>query len=261
MSLRHQLRERYGKEHLSYSSLKHALGDMRYFDMYMRGEIKKTSDALHFGNVYDCLLLTPSEFEKSYAVIDEDYLLSQCSSATKMASRPKATKEFKSLLEQMKDTVEQEAMIPVMQDDYAKAQQMIERLDQEGLLDSVLSGGQAQVMFNEDVDGVPLKGFIDYLHVDFVLDSKSSRAMDKFKYDVRSFCYDIQAYIYTLVTGRKEFYWLVQEKNDPYYPGLVTCSEKTLFDGEMKFSEALENIKEWLSTDESEQDGFARFTV
>ena len=227
----------------------------------MRGETRKESEALYFGSLYDCLLLTPSEFEKTYAVIDEDYILKECSNATKMSARPKATKEFKGLMEKLKDTVVQEGFTPVPQEDYAKAQQMIERLDQEGLLDSVLSGGQPQVMFNEDVDGVPLKGFIDYLHVDFVLDSKSSRSMDKFKYDVRSFCYDIQAYIYTLVTGRKEFYWLVQEKNDPYYPGLVTCSEKTLFDGEMKFAEALENIKEWLSTDGSEQDGFARFTV
>ena len=38
---RQKLMERYGKEHLSYSSIKHALGDMRYFDMYMKGEIKK----------------------------------------------------------------------------------------------------------------------------------------------------------------------------------------------------------------------------
>lgn len=261
MTLREKLKERYGKEHLSYSSLKHALGDMRYFDMYMRGEIKKTSDALNFGSLYDCLLLTPSGFDKTYAILDEDFILSQCSSAVKQATNWRNTKEFKSLKLQMEDTIEQEGLIPCTQADFDKAQQMIERLDKDGLLDSVLSGGQPQVMFNEDVDGVPLKGFIDYLHVDFVLDSKSTRAMDKFKYDVRSFCYDIQAYIYTLVTGKKEFYWLVQEKNEPYYPGLVTCSEKTLFDGEMKFSEALGNIEAWLSTDESEQDGFARFTV
>lgn len=261
MNLREQLKKRYGKEHLSYSSMKYALGDMRKWDMYMRGEMKKTSDALHFGSLYDCLLLTPNEFDKTYAILDEDFLLSQCSNATKAAVNWRNTKEFKSLKLKMEDTIEQEGLTAITQSDFDQAQQMIERLDKDGLLSSVLSGGQPQVMFNEDVDGVPLKGFIDYLHVDFVLDSKSTRSMDKFKYDVRSFCYDIQAYIYTLVTGKKEFYWLVQEKTDPYYPGLVTCSEKTLFDGEMKFAEALENIKEWLSTDESEQDGFARFTV
>ena len=138
---------------------------------------------------------------------------------------------------------------------------MIARLHDEGLMDEVLTGGQPQVEFNEDIDGVPLKGFIDYLHPDFVCDSKSTRAMDKFRYDVNSFCYDIQAYIYTLVTGKPEFYWLVQEKTDPYYPGLVKCSDKTLFSGEMKFNEALSNIQEWMSKDESEQNGFAQFEV
>jgi hypothetical protein len=85
--------------------------------------------------------------------------------------------------------------------------------------------------------------------------------MSKFRYDVNSFCYDIQAYIYTLVTGKRDFYWLVQEKTEPFYPGLVKCSEKTLFSGEMKFNEAVENIREWLSTDASEQNGIARFEV
>jgi len=261
MSLRDQLQERYGKPHLSYSSLKHALGDMRYWEMYMRGEIKKTSDALTFGNIYDCLLLTPSQFEQQYAIMDDEWIIAQCSEKTRSSSRPKSTKEFAELREKLEDTIEQEGKLPCTVAQYEEAKAMIERLDQEGLLHSVLTGGQPQQMFNEDVDGIPLKGFIDYLHVDFVLDSKSTRAMDKFKYDVNSFCYDIQAYIYTLVTGKKEFYWLVQEKTAPYYPALVTCSEKTLFAGEMKFNEAISNIERWLSTDDSEQDGYSRFTV
>jgi len=85
--------------------------------------------------------------------------------------------------------------------------------------------------------------------------------MDKFRYDVNSFCYDIQAYIYTLVTGKSDFYWLVQEKTDPYYPGVVKCTDKTLFAGEMKFNEAVSNIKEWLDTPESELEGYAKFEV
>jgi hypothetical protein len=261
MTLRDQLQERYGKPHLSYSSLKHALGDMRKWEMYMRGEIKYSSDALTFGNVYDCLLLTPSQFEQQYQLMDDEWILEQCSAKTKLASRPKSTKEFIEARDNLIDTIEQEGKTPSSSEDFDKAKTINERLDQEGLLDSVLTGGEPQVMFNEDVDGIPLKGFIDYLHVDYIVDSKSTRAMDKFKYDVNSLCYDIQAYIYTLVTGKKEFYWLTQEKTEPFYPALVTCSEKTLFAGEMKFNEAISNIERWLSTDESGENGYARFTV
>jgi hypothetical protein len=256
MSMRETLKERYGKEHLSYSSLKHALTDMRHWEAYMRGEVEYTSDALRFGGLYDCLLLTPSKAVDLYLLMDEEELTKGIN-----AKNVKATKEYKSRLKTFEDTAAESGRTIVSQDEWDKATQMIERLDKEGLLTDVLSGGEPQVMFNEDIEGIPLKGYIDYLHPDFVLDSKSTRAIDKFRYDVNSFCYDIQAYIYTQVTGKQDFYWLVQEKDKQYYPGLIKCSNKSLFAGEQKFEEAIENIQAWLSTPESEQDGYARFEV
>ena len=254
--MRDQLQERYGKPHLSYSSLKYALGDMRQFEKYMRREMFKESDALRFGSLYDCLLLTPNLAPDQYIVMDEEELIKGIK-----ARNIKATKEYKERVKTFQDTAKDSGRTVVTSEDWQKAEDMISRLDDEGLLDRVLTGGESQVEFNEDVDGVPLKGFIDYLHPDYVCDSKSSRSMDKFRYDVNSFCYDIQAYIYTLVTGRSEFYWLVQEKTDPYYPGVVKCTDKTLFAGEMKFNEALSNIQQWLETPESELEGFAQFEV
>ena len=256
MSMRDQLQERYGKPHLSYSSLKYALGDMRQFERYMRGELFKESEALRFGSLYDCLLLTPTEAPNQYIVLDEEELTKGIA-----AKNVKLTKEYKERVKTFQETAAESGRIVVSGDDWQKAEDMISRLHDEGLADEVLTGGQPQVEFNENNDGVPLKGFIDYLHPDFVCDSKSTRAMDKFRYAVNSFCYDIQAYIYTRVRGKPEFYWLVQEKTDPYYPGLVKCSDKTLFSGEMKFNEALSNIQEWMSKDESEQNGFAQFEV
>ena len=254
--MRDQLQERYGKPHLSYSSLKYALGDMRQFEKYMRREMFKESDALRFGSLYDCLLLTPNLAPDQYIVMDEEELIKGIK-----ARNIKATKEYKERVKTFQDTAKDSGRTVVTSEDWQKAEDMISRLDEEGLLDRVLTGGESQVEFNEDVDGIPLKGFIDYLHPDYVCDSKSSRSMDKFRYDVNSFCYDIQAYIYTLVTGRSEFYWLVQEKTDPYYPGVVKCTDKTLFAGEMKFNEAVANIQQWLETPEEELEGFAQFEV
>jgi hypothetical protein len=254
--MRDQLQERYGKPHLSYSSLKYALGDMRQFEKYMRREMFKESDALRFGSLYDCLLLTPNLAPDQYIVMDEEELIKGIK-----ARNIKATKEYKERVKTFQDTAKDSGRTVVTSEDWQKAEDMISRLDDEGLLDRVLTGGEPQVEFNEDVDGIPLKGFIDYLHPDYVCDSKSSRSMDKFRYDVNSFCYDIQAYIYTLVTGKSEFYWLVQEKTDPYYPGVVKCTDKTLFAGEMKFNEAVANIQQWLETPEEELEGFAQFEV
>ena len=147
------------------------------------------------------------------------------------------------------------------QDDWKKAHEMIQRLKDCGLYDKRFAGGKYQVEFNVDIDGVPLKGFLDCLQDDSIIDSKSSRSIDKFRWDVNSFSYDIQAYVYTKVFDIKDFYWVVQEKAFPFYPADVKCSDETLFKGEMKFHEALENIKNWLQDDTPTEKHYAEFIV
>ena len=82
-----------------------------------------------------------------------------------------------------------------------------------------------------------------------------------FRYDVNSFSYDIQAYVYTKVFDIKDFYWVVQEKAYPFYPADVKCSEETLFKGEMKFPQALDNINQWLSSARKTIQHYAEFVV
>ena len=157
---------------------------------------------------------------------------------------PRNTKRYKEWKAQAAQATHNADKILAPQEDVKKAKEMIQRLKDCGLYDKRFAGGKFQVEFNVDLDGVPLKGFLDCLREDeFIVDSKSSRSIDKFRYDVNSFSYDIQAYVYTKVFGIKEYYWVVQEKAYPFYPADVKCSEETLFKGEMKFHQALENIK------------------
>ena len=137
---------------------------------------------------------------------------------------------------------------------------MIKRLDACGLLDTYLKG-EYQVEFNVDLDGVPVKGFLDCLGDGFITDSKSTRSVNKFKYDVNTWCYDIQAYVYSSVFDMQDFYWVAQEKTDPYFPALIKCTEETMLRGEMKFHEAVTNIKEWLSRGQETNSHYAVFDV
>ena len=121
--------------------------------------------------------------------------------------------------------------------------------------------GEAQVEFNTWIDEIPVRGFFDVKGDGFVTDSKSTRSVYGFPYDVKSFDYDIQAYIYLLVTGKSDFYWLVQEKDKQYYPGVVKCSEKTLFSGEMKLKEEIKNILQWLKKTKKEINGRGKTDV
>ena len=259
---RELLQERVGKPHLSYSSLKHAYaGDMEKWAMYMRGELKKESPALEFGSLYDMMLFEPEKVDAQYMPYSHEIILEQCSDRVRESSRPAITKEYRDVKATLREEAQEKGMILTPQEDYDKARAMINRLESCGLSDMYLSSGNYQVEFNEEVEGVgPVKGFIDCLGDGYVVDSKSTRGIKTFKYDVGSFCYDIQAYLYTRVTDTDEFYWLVQEKDAPYYPAIVTCSQATLLAGEMKVNQAIENIKAYLSDDIPRRD-YAEFTI
>mgnify|MGYP001331602313 CR=1 FL=1 len=260
------LEERYGKSHLSYSSIKHALTDMRLFDLYMRGQLRKESDALNFGSLYDMMLFEPERVRSNYYVMDENEIISSLSDKAKNAANPKLTKEYKELKEVYSSNAKEKGLTMVDKSDYDKSAEMIERLKKCGLYDTFLEGNKFQVEFNEvmvlendgEELGVRVKGFLDCLGKEYILDSKSTRSMSKFKYDVNSFCYDIQAYIYCTVFDIDEYYWLVQEKAYPFYPGIVKCSQETLFNGEMKFHQAITRIETFLMRAQDDSYDFSR---
>lgn len=256
MTLRERLQEAVGKPHLSYSSLKYALGDMRLWEMYMKGELKKESQALTFGSLYDMMLFEPEN------VTDRFYCLDDTSIVNSIGGRsPRNTKKYREWkAEALQDTQNSDKEL-VSKEEWKTAEDMIKRLKDCGLYYTQFEGGEFQVEFNVDLDGVPLKGFLDCLHEDRIIDSKSSRGIDKFRYDVNGWSYDIQAYIYTKVFDIKDFYWVVQEKTYPYYPANVKCSDETMFKGEMKFHEALENIKNWLDGERKSEEYYAEFIV
>ena len=191
---------------------------------------------------------------ESYYVLDDTDIVASIG-----GKYPRSTKRYREWKAEAEESNSGKEI--VSQEDWTKAHDMIQRLKDCGLYDSRFGGGSYQVEFNIDLDGVPLKGFLDCLNDDFIVDSKSSRSINKFRYDVNSFSYDIQAYVYTKVFGIKDFYWVVQEKAYPYFPADVKCSEETLFKGEMKFHEALENINNWLNKNEESNKHFAEFVV
>ena len=254
--MRERLQESEGKPHLSYSSLKYALGDMRLWEMYMRGQLKKESQALTFGSLYDMMLFEPDNAKDRFYCLDDSDIV-----ATIGGRNPRNTKKYRDWKAEALQATENADKELVSTEEWKTAEEMIERLKVSGLYDKRFAGGKYQVEFNVDLDGIPLKGFLDCLQDDCIIDSKSSRGISKFKWDVSGWSYDIQAYIYTKVFDIPNFYWVVQEKTFPYFPADVKCSEETLFKGEMKFHEALENINAWLDGDRQSDKHYAEFIV
>lgn len=255
------LEERYGKAHLSYSSLKVALDDMAKFDLYMKRKLKFESPALAFGTLYDMLLFEREKAMDTYTILSDDKVIDMCSAGVKNMKRPSMSAEFKKIKAELLAEAEENGKTLCSPDDWKMANDMIDRLEECGLADQYLSSSNYQVEFNEMLGPVKVKGFLDCLGDGYIVDSKSTKSVSKFRYSVRDFSYDIQAYIYTKVFGVNEFYWLVQEKTSPYLPAIVQCSEETLFAGEMKFNDAIERIEKFLREGGSPVQDYLRFKV
>ena len=260
MNISEELNERYGKSHLSYSSIKQALNDIAHFDLYMRKAKVDDSEALRFGTLYDMLLFEPDKAFESYKVINEEEIRSGLSEKARNSKRWKLTSEFQEAKAALENDALESGITIVSSKDWQTANDMIHRLHDAGLIERYLTG-EYQVQIEKEIFGVNVKGYLDCLGDGYVSDSKSSKSAIGFRWDVTKYCYDIQAYIYTQATGIKDFYWVVQEKIYPYTPAIVTCSEETLFKGEMKFKDGVSRIKNFLREGDDANKDYMEYTV
>ena len=262
MNLPQLLEARYGKPHLSYSSLKQSLEDIARFDAYMKKEITYKSDALDFGTMYDMLLFERDKAMETYTIVDHEYILERCSAATQSTKAPKATKEYKEIKEAIENDLTANGKVLCNPDDWKTANDMIDRLHTCGITKEYFAGDY-QVPIMKNILDIKVKGFIDCWDKDraMVVDSKSTRSISGFRYDVGKLSYDIQAYLYMQATSAKEFYWVAQEKDYPYLPAVVKCSEETLFKGEMKTRAAIARIKDFLKNNTDPKSDFVTYEV
>jgi|DEB0MinimDraft_3_1074331.scaffolds.fasta_scaffold19810_2 hypothetical protein len=243
-----KLQEKTGKSYLSYSSIKHALTDMRAFELYMAGKLKKESPALTFGSMYDMMLFEPDKAKATYQVIDHDQIMEKMSDRVKALKNPKSSSEYKAAVQQIKTEAVEEDKHLVEESEWKTAHFMVKRLIDSGIKDGYMMGDY-QVEFNEFIDDIPVRGFFDCKGAEYVSDSKSTRSIPGFKYDVNKFSYDIQAYIYTQVAGLDDFFWVAQEKTYPYPVAVYKAKEETILRGQFKFEHAVAKIKDWLFLD------------
>tara|TARA_R110001606_G_scaffold98030_1_gene216280 strand:- start:428 stop:1249 length:822 start_codon:yes stop_codon:yes gene_type:complete len=268
MEFASKLMERTGKGYVSYSALKYAADgsrqqDMKLFELYIKGMLRKESDAFTFGGLYDTLLLEPDTLMDKYYVIYDDKKITELSDRYK---NPRASKDYKEWLASESELGLSQGKTIVNEDMMVQAQDMIVRLDESEVLDMKTGeirmvreylNGSTQFEINDWIGDIPVRGFLDVMGDGFVSDSKTSRDLHGFKWDVDKFCYDIQAYIYCEVMQTDDFYWVVQGKSVPYTCGVYKASEMTLKRGEAKFWSAINNIRTWLDQPEKDTNTFA----
>ena len=238
-----------GKGYVSYSALKYAADgsrsqDMKLFELYMTGRLKKDSPALTFGSLYDAMLLEPETLNARFTLLDDSEIVAELKDSYK---NPKLSGPYKAWKKEQDEKIAGGNLTIVSQGDWDMAEKMIARLDASEVANPI-TGEIVQHEINSWIGDIPVRGFLDCISEEngFISDSKSTRSIHGFRYDVGSFCYDIQAYIYTQVMGTNDFYWVVQEKTSPYLCGVYKASDRSLASGEQKFWTAIANINQWL---------------
>jgi hypothetical protein len=202
------------------------------------------------------MLLEPEKVNDTFYVIDDTAIIEEIG-----GKNPRATKKYKEWVASQEDS-----RTKVSEDDWQMAVDMINRLDSSEIVDPETGElipvrnflqGEAQVEFNTWIEDIPVRGFFDVLGDGFVTDSKSTRNVYGFRYDVKSFDYDIQAYIYTQVAKTDTFYWVAQGKAKPYLTAVYKASPEIIESGKRKFWSGVENINRWLQDPSKETDSFA----
>ena len=269
MDFASKLMERTGKGYLSYSAIKYAADgadeqDMKLFELYMRGLLKKESDALTFGSLYDTLLLEPETLNDKFFILNDEDKVEELKSKYKT---PRSTREYKEWLEEQ--TKESGSRRIVSSELITQAEDMIIRLDDSHILNHQTGElvpvryfitGEVQKEILSWINDIPVRGFLDVRGDGFITDSKTTRSISGFRYDVFKRCYDIQAYIYTQAEGIDQFYWAVQTTSKPYTVAIYKATPQTLARGEEKFWSAVNNIAKWLDDPSRDSSSFAIYS-
>lgn len=245
------LQNKTGKSYLSYTSIKIAIEDMVSFEAYCRGTYYKDSEALTFGSAYDCLLFEPEKFDERFIVMDDSKIIAEIG-----GGNPRITKAYKEWKANFKGNVGGKRILSM--DDNQMAIDMITRLMSTIAYQVYLANALYQVEATGFINDIPVHGFLDAKGEnelgEYIVDVKTTRNIKGFRRDVFAFGYDLQAYIYTQLTGISNYMWIVQQTSYPFTIGLFICSERTLESGKRKFETGTEIIRSFLDGDMSTQE-------
>jgi len=222
------------------------------------GKQEDYNESLKIGSLVDCLMLTPSRFEESYAIRPSTY---DAPSSAKKDS-PIIKKKWNANANSCKKWEKEQAdkgKATVSKNDIDQATTMCKNLksrwvdDFECTIEDFVSECQTQVLaladFTDPVTGmtVKLRSLIDIVPPEGLWDLKTTRELEPGHWSgsVSSFGYDVQAAMYLAVwnkacdDSRESFGHIIVGNQYPYLTATRYMSDSYLQLGEAKFKAAL----------------------
>lgn len=213
-----------GKNYLSNSDIGTLLNNPRLF-----GIKREDNKNFLFGRYFHYLILEPEKAE------DIPYV--------DVSSRN--TKAYKEFLDN--NGLE----VALLSSEKLEAELLASKIKQNvDIFDMIYSAQEFEVPGTTELHGLPWKGKADIVGSEFLYDLKTTSSIDRFKWSVRDYNYDSQAYIYQQIFG-KPLRFIVIDK-DTHMMGVYSVSEESLERGAEKVERAVEVYNKFFSENATE---------
>lgn len=239
------------KRPLSYSSLKWFKKSPMHFMHYRnKPKDKETTSALKFGNLLDCLLLTPEEFESRYIILPETKLLKDCK-----GTKEEARKEYDSLNEAYEKAINNTRKVAIEKQDLEKATIMRDIIwahPQARKLIERVTNFQVEKIWTDKETGLKTKTILDGDGEEIIFELKTAASADPedFERDAYKFGYHFQCGIELEALAKKgkfpQFWYMVIEKTEPFGLSIFQPSKDYIELGKREFRHYITSFKKCL---------------
>lgn len=201
---------------------------------YNRENKKEATEAMNFGTLVHCLILTPDDFTRQFKVI------------------PKVDRRTK---EGRQTYAEFEAFsinkIIISEEQLNKAKDMAKRVSMSPTASALLDAAtNREVPHLFEFRNVQCKMKPDAYSDKIMIDYKTTSNLSSFQFDFRKYHYDLQAAWYLRADSiinqtqvKKTYYIIAQETSAPYQVQVFSVSQESLNQGWFKVEKALDNYK------------------
>jgi hypothetical protein len=211
-----------------------------YLEKYLKGELRKESDAFTFGRALHCAVLEADVFDDRYTYFDDKALVEEIGGA-----RPTSTKKYKEALAEFKEVNSSKEILSL--EDYNKVMLMTEKINNNQQAKELLSGTDREVIYHSEINGVKTKIKVDAIkHRSYIVDIKTMSKTPNQKNMIsamHNFDYDMQGAFYLDNSMCNSFWFIAIEKSYPYTIGVYELSQESIERGKEKYWEALEDYK------------------
>jgi len=212
--------------------------------------------AMKFGNLVDCLALTPLAFEAEYVIAPQYY---PCEPTKK---DPRTEKPWNMAANFCKDWAEAQTKGIINQADFMESMQAVNNLKAFPAYAELMQGADTQVALFGELEGVKVKALLDILprcekfsHA--LADMKTTNEMSEqhFARTVARFGYHRQGALYldlyNAITGenRDTFYIVWVNSKAPFQCAMRPLSPSALSEGRRWYKSALRQWKQCITTD------------